>query len=91
MARSISVRRLNQQTSAVLADVASGESMTITSDGRPVATLTAVAAGPFDQLIAGGLMNPASIAGPITLPDRTPHSDVDIAADIAREREEAAW
>jgi prevent-host-death family protein len=58
--RQVPVRELNQDTAGVLARVQRGESLEITSNGRPVARLLPVAPHALAALISTGLVRPAS-------------------------------
>lgn len=53
---------LNQQTARVLARVQSGERITVTDRGRPVARLTPVEADRRSRRVAEGALRPASAA-----------------------------
>jgi len=55
----VGIRALKQNASAVVAEVASGELVTITDRGRPVALLVPVAARRVDALISGDRARPA--------------------------------
>jgi prevent-host-death family protein len=61
----VGIRALKQNASAVVADAASGETVTITDRGRPVAQMTAIPASRLQALIDTGRARPArtSIAG----------------------------
>lgn len=48
------IRELKQNASAVVARAASGESITITDRGRPVARLTPLEQSTLDRLVASG-------------------------------------
>jgi prevent-host-death family protein len=82
---SIPVRQLNQDTAGVLARVERGESLEITSRGRPIARLVPVTPRgleELDDLIAAGRAVPATLSAPFELPDRP-------ADDPAEDRVEA--
>jgi prevent-host-death family protein len=92
MERRIAVRTLNQQTSAVLNAVANGQEVTVTSAGRPVARIVPVApASELDRLVSAGEAIAPTVRGPIALPPVTAGSDIDVAAAIARDREQEQW
>jgi prevent-host-death family protein len=68
----IPVRQLNQDTAGVLARVERGESLEITSRGRPVARLvpaTRRGLDELDDLIAAGRVVPATVGAPFAVPD----------------------
>ena len=53
------IRELKQNASAVVAEVAGGEIVTITDRGRPVARLVPIGAGSLSYLIEAGRARPA--------------------------------
>ncbi|MFN2465941.1 MAG: type II toxin-antitoxin system Phd/YefM family antitoxin [Candidatus Dormibacteria bacterium] len=55
----VGVRRLKQETAALLRRVVGGEALEITDHGHPVARLVPVMHGPVDQMIAEGRIRPA--------------------------------
>jgi len=55
----VGIRALKQNASAVVAQAAAGEHVTITDRGRPVAQLTPIPASRLAQLVAAGLARPA--------------------------------
>lgn len=57
--RSVGIRALKQNASAVVADAAAGETVIITDRGRPVAQLIPLPSGHLDTLIAAGRARPA--------------------------------
>ena len=59
MPSDVGIRALKQNASAVVAQAAAGESITITDRGRPVARLIPIAGGRLDELTAAGLATPA--------------------------------
>lgn len=87
------VRELNQRTSAVLAEVADGVAVTITSDGRPVARLVPVPGGSpvLDELVAQGRARAATLIEPIPIPPRYGDESLDVADRIAEARDEERW
>lgn len=80
----VPVRVLNQDTAGVLARVESGETIEITSRGRPIARIVPIAHGELDDLIAAGRVTPATVRGPFTMPTikAPPGSD---AAELIRQ------
>ena len=50
---------MKQNASAVVADAASGETVTITDRGRPVAQMTAIPASRLEALVDAGRARPA--------------------------------
>ena len=92
------MRQLNQDTAGVLARVERGESLEITSRGRPIARL--VPATPrgldeLDDLIAAGRVVPATISAPFVLPEQAADADADADADagalLSALRDEERW
>ncbi|MFI5269207.1 MAG: type II toxin-antitoxin system Phd/YefM family antitoxin [Chloroflexota bacterium] len=91
MERRIAVRTLNEQTSAILSDVASGQEIIVTSAGRPVARIVPI--GPpsaLDRLIAAGDVTAAAVKGPISIPPAT-GNNIDVATAMAKDREQERW
>ncbi|HEY8200764.1 MAG TPA: type II toxin-antitoxin system prevent-host-death family antitoxin [Actinomycetota bacterium] len=90
----MSVRELNQRTSAVLKDVAAGGAVTITSDGRPIARLVPIGrADPelLDRLVATGRALAATITGRIPVPPAYGDEGNDVAAALAIDRDLERW
>jgi prevent-host-death family protein len=54
----VGIRALKQNASAVVAEAAGGETVTITDHGRPVAVMVPVPAGRLEQLVTGGRARP---------------------------------
>ncbi|MFI7588689.1 type II toxin-antitoxin system Phd/YefM family antitoxin [Spongisporangium articulatum] len=54
----VGIRALKQNASAVVAQVARGERVTITDRGRPVARLVPIAESPLERWIESGLARP---------------------------------
>lgn len=54
----VGIRALKQNASAVVAEAAAGETVTISDRGRPVARMTAIPASPLDGLVAAGQARP---------------------------------
>lgn len=93
MEKRIPIRILNQQTSAVLSDVARGIPVTVTHGGRPVARIVPIAppSRGLTRLVEEGLAIAPTASGPIGVPPATAHSDLDVAAAIARDRDDDRW
>ena len=53
------IRELKQNASAVVAEVAAGETVTITDRGRPVARLVPIGEGSLSDLVEAGRARPA--------------------------------
>ena len=73
----VGIRALKQNASAVVADAAAGETVTITDRGRPVAQLTSIAASPLQRMLANGTARRArrdlaSLPAPADAPPLTP-------------------
>jgi prevent-host-death family protein len=56
----VGIRALKQNASAVVAEVAAGETVTITDRGRPVARMTPIPASRLEALVAEGSARPAA-------------------------------
>jgi len=79
----VGIRALKQNASAVVADAAAGETITITDRGRAVAQLTAIPTSRLEALVAAGKARPPrqSIAA---LPDPEPGPDLSGELGIMR-------
>lgn len=91
--QTIPVRELNQNTSAVLARVQTGEELLISISGKPVARLVPLT--PTDDyildLVREGRAIDATDRTPFTLPPVIGDPTVDSAALWAEMREEESW
>lgn len=58
--RRAEIRELQQHAYAMVAEVVQGETATITDRGRPVAQLSPLPASRFEQMLAAGVIRPAS-------------------------------
>jgi len=86
MSVSVTIREVNQHTSAVFERVRAGENLVVTRDGQPVARVTPYQPlGTYEQMIADGRLLPAVNTGPLT--DFHPvRASVDIEAILDEER-----
>jgi prevent-host-death family protein len=91
--RSVPVRELNQQTSAVLARVERGETVEVTVNGRPVARLVPVAndASLLDRLAAEGRAVRPTVAGPMPMPAALGNPEVSVADELSAARDDERW
>ncbi|MPY77751.1 MAG: type II toxin-antitoxin system prevent-host-death family antitoxin [Actinophytocola sp.] len=64
----VGIRELNQDTSGVLARVKHGDTIDVTERGTVIARLVPAQPGPMADLIASGLLRPATAKGPIPRP-----------------------
>jgi prevent-host-death family protein len=69
--KTVGIRALKQNASAVVADAAAGEVVIITDRGRPVAQLIPVPATHLERLRAAGLTRPRR-RSPADLPEPSP-------------------
>ncbi len=60
MTKTVGIRALKQNASAVVAEAAAGEVITITDRGRPVARIVPLIADPLAALEAAGRVRPAT-------------------------------
>jgi antitoxin (DNA-binding transcriptional repressor) of toxin-antitoxin stability system len=83
----VGIRSLKQNASAVVAHAASGETVTITDRGRPVAQMTALPSSPLQGLLDAGRARPArrSITA-LPAPDTGPSLSSELAAMRDAER-----
>lgn len=82
----VGVRALKQNASAVVARAASGESVTITDRGRPVAQLIPLGASQLQRLVASGRARPAR-RSLIDLPAPAPGPSVSAAVAAGRDEQ----
>lgn len=89
----MSVRELNQQTSAVLREVEAGHTVTIVKDGRPVARLVPLTSGSpgLDQMIADGRVIPPALPGRPPRPPVSGDPSTDVAAHLVAMRDEERY
>lgn len=83
----VGIRALKQNASAVVAEAAAGETVTISDRGRPVARMTAIPSSPLDGLVASGQARPPrrSMAGlPRPLPGPSLTDELRAARDDER-------
>lgn len=82
----VGIRALKQNASAVVAEAAAGETVTITDRGRPVARMTAIPSSRLRALIDAGRARPAR--RPLSeLPAPEAGPDVTAALDEMRHAE----
>jgi prevent-host-death family protein len=87
----VPVRQLNQDTAGVLARVENGETVEITSRGKPIARIVPVSNGEMDDLVAAGWVTPPTLRRPFVIPPgEVDHTSSATAALIAM-REEERW
>jgi len=89
MTQTVTIREVNQHTSAVFARVVRGEELIVTKDGRPQARITPYRpTSTYEELVADGrIIPPAQDPTPfIPLP-----GEVDLDRVLAEERAEREW
>lgn len=86
MRRKIGIRALKQNASAVVSEVASGEPVTITDRGRPVAQIVPLAASPLERMIDTGEAVPAQ-RSILDLPEPAAHSSLSAVLNEMRQEE----
>jgi len=93
MERHVPVRELNQHTSSVLAEVASGMAVTITRGGRAVARLVPATDGSpaLDRLVETGRARAATLTGPVLMPPPCGDENLDVGKRLAETREDERW
>ncbi len=83
----VGIRELKQNASAVVAQAAAGESITITDRKRPVAQMTPIPASRLESLIGQGKARPAKTdIADLTPPVAGPELSATLAAMRADER-----
>ncbi|MPZ53523.1 MAG: type II toxin-antitoxin system prevent-host-death family antitoxin [Acidimicrobiia bacterium] len=83
----VGIRALKQNASAVVANAAAGETVTITDRGRPVAQMTAISSSRLQRLLDSGQARPPrhSIRD-LPAPERGPDLSDELAAMRDAER-----
>ena len=68
--KTVGIRALKQNASAVIRDVASGEEVTVTDRGRPVARIVPITSGTsrLEMMIASGEARPPRSTAPLGSP-----------------------
>ncbi len=87
----VPVRQLNQDTASVLARVEKGETVEITSRGKPIARIIPVTHGELDDLVAAGRVIPATSREPFTMPTIKAPPGADAGQLIRELRDEENW
>lgn len=82
----VGIRELKQNASAVVAQVAAGETLTVTVRGTPVARLVPLATSPLQRMIDAGLARPARCSLS-TLPAPKPGPPLSVVLEQMREDE----
>jgi prevent-host-death family protein len=82
---------LNQETSKVLARVKRGEEITLTERGEVIARIVPASAGPLDELISTGRVQPATARGPAPRPVIAMHGGLDAGRLLERMRDEERY
>ena len=84
----VGIRALKQNASAVVAEAAAGETVTITDRGRPVARMTAIPKSRLRSLIEEGSARPARSKLSDLAP---PEPGADVSALLAEMREDERY
>lgn len=84
--KKVGIRALKQNASAVVAEAASGETITITDRGRPVAQMTPLPASRLAAMIQAGRARPAK-GNLADLPEPKPGPDVSAVLAEMRDSE----
>lgn len=83
----VGIRALKQNASAVVAQAAAGETVTITDRGRPVARMTAIPSSRLRRLLdSGHARPPRRDIGELPAPDEGPALTDELAAARQAER-----
>ena len=82
----VGIRALKQNASAVVAEAASGETVTITDRGRPVAQMTAIPSSRLEALVEAGQARQAR-TNLTDLPQPGPGPDVSVVLAEMRDAE----
>jgi len=74
----------------VLARVEEGETVEITSRGKPIARLVPIVDGELADLVAAGWVKPALTRGPVPMPTAVVDDNA-LSAALAESRDEERW
>jgi antitoxin (DNA-binding transcriptional repressor) of toxin-antitoxin stability system len=74
----------------VLARVEGGETVEITSRGKPIARLIPIVEGELADLVAEGWVTPALVHGPVPMPQHV-FEDNAASAALTAQRDEERW
>lgn len=85
----VPIRELNQNTAGVMERVEHGETVEITSRGKPIARIVPISQhGELDDLVAAGWATPPTNRTPFTMPTIKAPAGEDAAELIRRLRDE---
>lgn len=84
----VGIRELKQNASAVVADAAAGETITITDRGRPVAQMTPLPSSRLQGLLDAGRARPPRRAITDLSP---PDGEADLSGELARMRDDERY
>jgi prevent-host-death family protein len=89
----VPVRELNQNTSAMIARVQTGEELLISVSGRPVARLVPLEPEQalLNRLVAEGRATAPTDDGPFAMPARTGDPTLSVSDAIAAARADERW
>jgi prevent-host-death family protein len=87
----VPVRVLNQDTASVLARVEGGETVEITSRGKPIARIVPIYQGELADLVAQGRVTPATSREPFEMPPGPIDETNSTTAALIAMREEERW
>jgi prevent-host-death family protein len=87
----IPIRTLNQDTAGVLARVESGETVEITYRGRPIARIVPIGDAGLADLIAAGVVMPATSVHPVPMPTVPAVAGSEAGELLSSLRDEERW
>ena len=87
----IPIRTLNQNTAEVLARVEHGETVEVTNRGRPIARIVPIVTDAISDLVAAGIVIPATISGPIPMPTAPAEQGSEAGALLSDLRDQERW
>lgn len=87
----IPIRTLNQDTAGVLARVENGETVEITNRGRPIARIVPIGDDTLADLIAAGVVVPATLTGAVPMPTVPAEGGSEAGELLSSLRDEERW
>jgi prevent-host-death family protein len=85
------IRALNQDTAGVLARVEQGETIEITNRGHPIARIVPITPDSMSDLVASGVVLPATLSGLIPMPSIPAEPGSEAGELLSAMRDDERW